>query len=269
MLAIADFIQSISIQISYKWISNGPYACPTCTFQGFLLNMADVASALCAGAICVYTVLIGVCRFSIPHFVSIAATICFGFPFIISIVGLILGHARRPFYTPVGLWCWIDASYGSYRIGFHYLWIFLTLFVMLCLYGLMLWRLRLSIELAKHVNSKKQKQELKKSKAILLNMIWYPMVYAFVFMPLAIERMLVFAGYSTSFKFTVYGACLYCLNGTFNFIVYGLTRRLHKRFSIWITNGSSDGTKSIEVMSEDPLEFTTMSPSMKASESSS
>ncbi|PRP87325.1 hypothetical protein PROFUN_01587 [Planoprotostelium fungivorum] len=256
-LAIADFLQSIAIQLSYAWTSSGITQNSLCTFQGFLINFTDIASSLMAGSICVYTVIIGICRIRIRHFVPLSVAFSFGFPFILSIAGLIIGSRdHRPFYQPTSAWCWItEVPYGTYRVTFHYLWIIITLAVMLGMYALMGYRMTVTMHLAEQFSTKKSEEEREKSKNIVLNMIWYPIVFCIVFMPLALARLVVYGGGYVSDTYTMVAVCLFSCNGFLNFVSYGLTRRMHKRFHTWFVEGSSSvQNESIEVM-VDPLDF--------------
>ncbi|CAE6403375.1 unnamed protein product [Rhizoctonia solani] len=140
-LLVSDMIQGAAFAINFKWAVDGSvHSGIVCTAQGVISQFGDLGSALWSLAISMYT-------FSLLFLVRkppiwLTWTI-FVLGWILITVLPIVGpygiqklETRGEFYGVSGAWCWIGHGYQLERFLYVYMWIFLSLFTSLVLYGL-------------------------------------------------------------------------------------------------------------------------------------
>ncbi|KAG8745585.1 hypothetical protein FRC11_013026 [Ceratobasidium sp. 423] len=134
-------IQGAAFAINFKWAVDGSvHPGKACTAQGGVSQFGDLGSALWSLTISMYT-------FSLLFLVQkppiwLTWTI-FVSGWVLIIVLPIIGpygiqnlETRGEFYGVSGAWCWIGRGYQVERFLYVYMWIFLSLFTSLILYGL-------------------------------------------------------------------------------------------------------------------------------------
>lgn len=140
-LLVSDMIQGVAFAINFKWAIDGSVHPGTvCTAQGAVSQFGDLGSALWSLAISAYT-------FSLLFLVQkppiwLTWTI-FVLGWVLITVLPIVGpfgiqrlETKGEFYGVSGAWCWIGHGYQLERFLYVYMWIFMSLFVSLVLYGL-------------------------------------------------------------------------------------------------------------------------------------
>ncbi|TFK38107.1 hypothetical protein BDQ12DRAFT_683986 [Crucibulum laeve] len=238
-LMFAELIQAIGGLLNIKWIVDAFITEGTlCTAQGVLKQMGDVGVALMSLAIAFQTFSVLVFRWQAPPIVS---KIVIGAIWLFIILVITIGAAthKNNYYGDTDYWCWIREEFKVERIVFEYLWMWLSAFIMLVLYGIIALVMRgiLVVEDGVHWHTKKDhvKPDLsgaeeddvyeKQSKAIANLMLFYPAIYIFCVFPVGLVRWLKFSGHDDiPPAATIFASILFSLSGLFNVILYKYTR---------------------------------------------
>jgi len=231
-LFAAEVILGLGHVISLKWVIEGEVKVGTfCTVQGLLRQLGDVGVALATLAIAVQTF---VTIWWVKHPQKSVAFISVGIQWTMAIFlaaipyGLHTKPPSKYYATPTPYWCWIGQGFTKDRIADEYFWFWLTLFVSIVLY-LLLFLFQLGfIKPGTSWYAPKCKPE--QTPAGLWTVIWYPIVYCVMIMPLSIVRWVSFkqvATFGTSHispvaTFTV--STILGLSGFWDAMLYLLTR---------------------------------------------
>lgn len=200
------------------------------------------------------------------------------------------GHEAGPFYNNAGLWCWIGLEYEPWRVYSHYLFVFISAFGSLTLYGsvfLYLWfrlfqkgmynhqlfQLRRAadgrlvptsntpvvpsepefatpgaedeekaalgtteptvlasqpVRIKQRIKDQHAADRNRKVDRAALLMLLFPACYILSILPLASFRLARISKQPWSYSLYVQAGCgfLFALGGTFNAVLYALTRRI-------------------------------------------
>ncbi|CAE6426489.1 unnamed protein product [Rhizoctonia solani] len=140
-LLVSDMIQGAAFAINFKWAADGRvHPGIACTAQGAVSQFGDLGSALWSLAISMYT-------FSLLFLVQkppvwLTWTIFVSGWVLITVLPIVGPYGiqkletKGEFYGVSGAWCWIGHGYQLERFLYVYMWIFLSLFASLVLYGL-------------------------------------------------------------------------------------------------------------------------------------
>ncbi|CAE6442442.1 unnamed protein product [Rhizoctonia solani] len=140
-LLVSDLIQGAAFAINFKWAIDGSvHPGIACTAQGAVSQFGDLGSALWSLAISMYT-------FSLLFLVQkppvwLTWTIFVSGWILITVLPIVGPfviqklETKGEFYGVSGAWCWIGHGYQLERFLYVYMWIFLSLFTSLVLYGL-------------------------------------------------------------------------------------------------------------------------------------
>jgi len=243
-LCFADILQGTAGAMSWRWIGLPILAGGECTFQGIMFSLGDVSSSLWADTICIYSVMFGAFNKDSKYFELVAHIFCWGVSIIFCFVGFGIPRAGEPpFFGKAGVWCWVDPYYGLERIFLHYFWIALVLLLLVILYGYMGFKLNNLIKNSLSLETNKQSKHL---KTVLRKLAGYPIVYFFVFMPLAIDRFLRVFDVNPPLEYLIFSICLFVSNGFCNSTVYFITRKVYKKYFGLFVKGTkmdfSEGT---------------------------
>ncbi|POW16252.1 hypothetical protein PSTT_01531, partial [Puccinia striiformis] len=186
----------------------------------------------------------------------------------------------NPFYTWAGDWCWISEQFSPLRLFLHYLWIFISAFASIALYGHLFLRLQIHFRHSKahhglkfmggkgkngpvhtdmtdgpviplHGDHLRKKLE-RKARAMLM----YPIAFIFMILPLSAYRLASLAGHEWGITAATVCGTLYCLSGFIDVLLFGTTRSILSVpvFSLNIGNGTEViGTNGIGAMSTSGL----------------
>jgi len=151
-----------------------------------------------------------------------------------------------PFHGLSGTWCWITDEYQGSKLGLEYFWLFFSAFSSFILYTLVFLRLRGNIVFsngAMHFrcvapfrarNGPVGRESVESHvHSVARQMLWYPVAYTILILPIAICRWRIFNGKHDPEVATVAANCIFLLSGAVNVVLFTTTRRvIPKRSSV-------------------------------------
>ncbi|KAF8526975.1 hypothetical protein BU17DRAFT_12338, partial [Hysterangium stoloniferum] len=220
-LLMCDLLQGAAFTLNFRWAVLGSMSEGTlCTIQGAVSQLGDLGAAVWSTAISIHTFwLLFLVRQ--PHrragwFVMVVA---WGLLICLSTIGpaAIQQSHRGPFYGLTGAWCWIGDGYNLSRLLFLYAWIFGALFLSLIIYSLIYLRFTLVIP----IENRRWPFRLFRSQASLRHamptiaqrIMWYPIVYGIVVLPVAVCRMGTIAGKKPPFGAFIFAGICFTSSG--------------------------------------------------------
>ncbi len=153
---------------------------------------------------------------------------------------------KGPYFGISGLWCWITAAYPIPRFATSYLLMFISAGLSFILYLLVFFRLRGNITISTgykfhfhrrpkvrigrtshgtYIMTEDQRVEGHLTR-VAKHMLWYPIVYTVVILPVASARYSSFNGADVPLSVTVVTASLFMLHGFINTILFCSTRNI-------------------------------------------
>ncbi|KAJ7512554.1 hypothetical protein B0H11DRAFT_485619 [Mycena galericulata] len=228
-LLLADAMQALASIMSLNWVQNGGvYEGTFCAVQGGLKQAGNVGAALWTYTIAFHLFNLLFLRYQTSKLVSWGLVV-FGWSFVATIVfaGLAAQTPERgPYWGISGEWCWITKEYHLQQILLQYL--FEGLSVLLSSFFYIATLLRVRGNLLK-VDGRWTLRFLSAgdswrldfgrdftdsaSLRLIQHMIWYPVAYAVLIIPIAIVRLRAFAGTEPSFAVTVFADFIFNLSG--------------------------------------------------------
>ena len=159
---------------------------------------------------------------------------------------IVADKRRGAYYGISGYWCWITPAYPVERYTTEYLFMFASAFFSFILYLLVFFRLRGNITLAggyKVQFHQRPKVRVGRTAAgtyimtddrrveshlttVAKQMLWYPIAYTVLVLPIAAARFSTFAGVSVPFAVTIFTAAVFMLTGFVNAVLFCLTRNV-------------------------------------------
>ena len=153
---------------------------------------------------------------------------------------------RGPFYGISSYWCWISPKYIIERYTTDYLFMIVAAVFSFILYSLVFFRLRGNISVsAGYKLSFHQRPKFRISKAedgtyimtddrhvasylttVAKHMLWYPIVYTILVLPVATSRLSTFSSLSVPFSVTIFTAAVFMLHGFVNTVLFCATRNI-------------------------------------------
>ncbi|KAA1098272.1 hypothetical protein PGT21_032269 [Puccinia graminis f. sp. tritici] len=276
-LVLADFIQALGFGMNYFWVANincrSPSCQTTCTIQGVLIQIGDVASAFSNLMIAIQTFVILTFSWHLPNWITWASLALIWIP--VFVLGLaaptLMGNwsGPDPFYTWSGDWCWISAHFSPLRLFLHYLWIFISAFASIALYGHLFLRLQIHFRHSKAHHGLKfiggkrkngtvhtdltegpviplqgdhlRKKLERKARAMLM----YPIAFIFMILPLSAYRLASLAGHDWGITAATVCGSMYCLSGFIDVLLFGTTRSILSVPVFSLNIGNPGGTAVI------------------------
>ena len=145
-----------------------------------------------------------------------------------------------PFQSPTPYWCWIGGAFDAERIAGEYFWLWTAALSSIFFYTLLFFRLRGNIQVDPQ-DWKRIRVRLHPSSHVLdapftgtcreaMAMIWYPICYTILVLPLSIVRWRTFRApgqqqLQTPFAVTAVVITIFGLSGVVNVVLIMLTRR--------------------------------------------
>jgi len=145
-------------------------------------------------------------------------------------------HLNGLFYGISGYWCWISPAYTTSHILLDYIFMFIAAGSSFVLYTLVFFRIRGNIEFeggrvsfrktasagSLESNGNYENRPLTLSK----QMLWYPVTYTIIILPIAAARFSSWAGHDVPFEVTIFCDTVFLLSGVVNVTVFTMTRRI-------------------------------------------
>jgi hypothetical protein len=240
-------VQGIGSIVNIAWISQGGVTNNSlCVAQGAIKQTGNVGTALWSLVIAIHTFALLFYRAKIPNWACYVTLV---------VVWLILGtvlslgpgilqtEEKGPFYGISGLWCWMTTGYLTEKYALEYGWMFFSAGCSFILYSLVFLRLRGNIVVngwrfnfqrrivAKGYSNRQYNAVTDPSQnthvmKVARQMMWYPVVYTILIVPIAGARFAVFAGKTVPNAVTVFTATVFMLSGFVNAILFTTTRRV-------------------------------------------
>lgn len=202
---------------SWRWVAANDIETSSnvCSVQGAFIQMGDLMTALFVILIALHTLkhFITPTNPRIPDkiFNSLIASV-----WVVALCTAIVPRIiRHNFYAPVGVWCWINATYIWPRLYLHYIYLFLAEAVSIFVYGglgIYLWC----------YSSRAGATDLRRAAR---TMFMYPITYTIGTLPLASARVQAMRGQTVSKAHIVAVCIIFSTLGGINCAVYVLTRR--------------------------------------------
>jgi G protein-coupled glucose receptor regulating Gpa2 len=255
-LLLCDLAQGIGSLLNVRWITQGGVEVGSyCTAQAVIKQTGNVGTALWSFVIAVHTFDVLFLRWHIADYVCYGTLIA-----VWSFLGfiVILGTAvvekpeRGPFYGISGYWCWITPAYPVERYALEYLFMFASAGLSFILYSLIFLRLRGNISVSGwhfrfHHSRNGSGQDTSNNgifhdgrrdphlMQVARQMLWYPVAYTILVLPIAAARFSAFNGKDVPFGVTIFTASIFMLSGFVNAILFTTTRRVIQFPSSWKT----------------------------------
>ena len=166
----------------------------------------------------------------------------------LSIENFVLAKQKgnRPFYGIAGYWCWIAPFHPIERFTTSYLYMFVSAGCSFILYSLVFFRLRGNIsvstryQISFHRRPKVMACTTSDGTYIMTDdrrveshlttlakqMLWYPIVYTILVLPMAASRFSTFSGASVPFGVIIFTASVYMLHGFLNTVLFCTTQNI-------------------------------------------
>ncbi|KAH9472238.1 hypothetical protein MJO28_001903 [Puccinia striiformis f. sp. tritici] len=258
-LVFADMLLAIGLMHNFiNFNERGAVtASITCTSQGVLIQLADVASALLNLLIAIETFIIlsnGPMLSWYTQFSTVGIwmlSCCFAVLGFLSFSSLEL----HSFYNWNGAWCWISPDYLTYQITFHNVWIWLAATGLIALYGTLFSRIRTHYKGEGHIlrrssivlppsspstisslsgsqsntskASKRQRVGSKGLRVVARTMLVYPISFVAYSIPLTVISLIENYRRSTlSPVVALVLSTLFALRGAIDVLAFGMTRNV-------------------------------------------
>ncbi|RMJ22664.1 integral membrane protein [Aspergillus sp. HF37] len=231
-LALADLQQGLGFIISLHWIAtNSVHADGACFVQGVLLQIGDPMSGLFVLAIAIYTFLQTVFGYQLSHR-TFVATIVGLWVFGVVMVVIPIAAVGRYVWLPAVAWlnlsfcekCWIPTAHPALRLWTHYFWIFAAQFSTVLLYAIMLIQLRRRIVECIALGGRNT-DSLRHLNRVVAFMMFYPVIYITLTLPLAAGRMASVTANPPSVMYFCVAGSLMTMSGFFDTLLYTLARK--------------------------------------------
>ncbi|EYE97742.1 protein gprD [Aspergillus ruber CBS 135680] len=225
-LLLVDLQQASAFLICLHWVTRDSVNFPSaaCVLQGWWIQIADPGSGLFVLAIAVHTADVVLRGRQLP-FKGFVACVCGLWAFIIMLGLIPVGmFTSNTFVVSEAGWCWLSQEYETERLWVHYLWIFISEFGTVVLYGFLFIYLRRRMKQASMLRQQHQ-DNLKRLNRVVVYMVIYPFVYVVLSLPLAAGRMATARHVAPSKTYFAVAGSLMALSGFMDVAVYTLTRR--------------------------------------------
>jgi len=248
-LLAANTIQATATALSLRWITKGQIDQDIfCQAQGALRQTGNLASA-------VWSVMIALNLFNtlflhIPtNGLGLVATLSFGWAFVATFVILgpaVLQTRDKGFYFGIsGIRCWITDGYPREQMYLEYLLELLAAGFTFVLSVFIILRVRGNISPSNnrwHIQFSRRVQgwnlDLERDEFDLASlriakyMVWYPLVYTIIIVPMSTARLIEVAGMKPSLSVTLFTEVIVGSIGLVNVVIFLSTRRFFADLSL-------------------------------------
>jgi len=237
-LMLADLIQAIGVLPMIWWMADGVITeGRLCTAQAVIKQVGANGVALSSLAIAVHTFCVLVLRWTAPKFFSKLVVLMIWI--FIALVIAIPYSNNKLLYGDAGYWCWVQPAFLKERLVTQYLWLWVSLALVIILYAIMFAVMRGLIIVENGVwywyrnytprfgtgQPAKETQEERDSNLAMANLLLlYPVVNFVCITPNSFSRWFFYSGTRVSHQVTLITATLFSLSGTFNALLFFFTR---------------------------------------------
>ncbi|KAK7443270.1 hypothetical protein VKT23_015867 [Stygiomarasmius scandens] len=242
-LLLANAMQSIGTVMSLKWVvENQVIFGAFCTYQGAIKQLGNISTALWSFMISIHLFNLLFLRGALTN-IGFWLTIVLGWCLVVVVV--LIGPAaiekkeKGPYFGISGPWCWITSAYPKEQILLEYFFEFLSATLSFILYTIILLRVRGNLirlngswKLRFVPNGEGWQLSLGRDLIdsamlkVAQNMVWYPVAYTVILIPITITRLSEFSGNHVAFGAVIFADVVFNLTGFVNVILLLLTRRL-------------------------------------------
>ncbi|KAH9061348.1 hypothetical protein EDB87DRAFT_1682768 [Lactarius vividus] len=210
-LFVYDILQALGGILDVRWAHNGIVtAGHYCTAQGVIQQIGQLGVALITLIITVHTFVVALWNVGIR-----ARRFAFGMVALASL------------FIALWYWCWISPEYKLERLAGEYVWMWIALFASMIMYlPLYFWtKGRLSVDPEKWYKFRlgKSNGEYPQRRAAL-GMLFYPLAYSLMVLPLTIARWSLFNHKGVSSAATFFGVTMFNLSGAINVLLFLIVR---------------------------------------------
>ncbi|EIN11597.1 hypothetical protein PUNSTDRAFT_124875 [Punctularia strigosozonata HHB-11173 SS5] len=231
-LLVLDIIQGLGVMLDVRWIHDGITRPGSyCTAQGIIQQIGETGVAMTTSAISIHTFLVVWFRMDMrARPASWIAPIVIGLIWVFVLAYSLGGALHAKLYeAPDPYWCWIAGSGRHYlpdKLVGEYLWIWLTLFLLMTLH-IPLWLLVRGYITLRDESPWKPRVHLRRNggmKDVHLGILAYPVTYSIVTLPLSVVRWITFRTGIESSALTFAIDPIFCLGGFANVLLLLLFR---------------------------------------------
>jgi len=242
-LLVANAVQAFGTALNFKWaVDGGVQPGLFCSAQGGIKQGGNIATALWSFILSVHLFNLLFLRTQSTK-LGFWSTIVGGWGVVVFIVVIgptaIQTPQRGPYFGISGAWCWITSQYHQEQIFLEYFLEYVSAACCMFLYTVVILRMRGDLA---YENGKWSLRFLRSEDSWQLSlrrdlidytmlqaiqkMIWYPVVYTLLIIPISIARLSQFAGANVPFWATVLADVIFNLTGFANVVILLTTRRL-------------------------------------------
>ncbi|KAJ7054401.1 hypothetical protein C8F01DRAFT_489397 [Mycena amicta] len=236
-LLVSDTLQATGAIMNLNWVTLGGVSEGTfCMVQGAVKQAGNVSAAIWSFTIAVHIFNLLFLRYETSR---IASWGILGFGWSFTAIMVLLGpaaiqtEAKGPFFGISGEWCWITKEYRAEQVLLQYLFEAISVVLSLVLYALTLMRVRgnlikvngrwtlrfLSKEDSWKLDLNRDYTDLA-GMGLVKHMIWYPVAYMILVLPVALVRLSAFAGAKAPFGATVFAGFIFDLCGFVDVVLF-------------------------------------------------
>eukprot|EP01129_Flabellula_baltica_P001550 TRINITY_DN1150_c0_g1_i4.p1 TRINITY_DN1150_c0_g1~~TRINITY_DN1150_c0_g1_i4.p1 ORF type:complete len:358 (+),score=34.62 TRINITY_DN1150_c0_g1_i4:46-1119(+) len=246
-LSIADVLQSFASVTNYAWLNVVPTVNDTlCYVQGFMFNFTNLTSSFWNANTCLFvtvfivsTAIVGTKNLPGKKY-ELFSSMLWLFGLFLSVYGPTLVTEEKPYYYgPIsnGVYCWVLPDWPTERMTLHYLWMFISL-------GLMIVLTTLNLVYLCCRSGKFGSAIDKKVNGLIVTLVGYPIIYSFVFMPLTILRAITGLGIVVPVEIVWIAVIMLVGNGILNALYYGISRNLYQKWRLELSGKTYRGKYS-------------------------
>jgi len=241
-LLIANVIQALATALGARWLVTGAVeAGHYCSLQGGLKNAGNVAMAVWSFVMAAHVFILLFLRRGTRHVTCVVVLVA-GWSFVGLIIGIgfaVQRQAKGSYFGPSGYWCWITDEYPEEQIFCEYFIEFMSAGLSFFLYSAILLRVRGNLivvggKWCLRFVPRGERWQLAISRDttdssmmhVAARMVWHPVAYSMLLLPVTIARFIVFGGHQVPFWATVLADFIFNLQGVVNVILLVSTRHL-------------------------------------------
>ncbi|KAI8985029.1 hypothetical protein BD414DRAFT_418174 [Trametes punicea] len=241
-LLIANLVQAIGTLINGKWVTDHTVADGhLCRTQGGIKQAGNVATALWSLTLSLHVFMLLFSRVALSRNLSWGLL---GSGWCLVVFVVIIGPAaiqtpsRGTYFGPAGYWCWITERYPREQFFLEYFFEFVSAGLSLLLYTAVLlrvrgnlvrtsgrWHVRFVPHGERWVLAIRRDAVDSSMMGVASRIVWYPVAYAILLLPVTITRFVAFSGHDVPFRATIFSDFVFNLQGLVNVVLLLATNR--------------------------------------------